>query len=305
MKKIFYLFVAFILLTSYQSKKVDLGLNLTKGEIYYQTMNSNMTITQTINGTLVNVIMGINGKMSYKVTDVQDSGYNMEVRYENLSMKIGMANTVKEFSSEKNDETDIISELLGILKNKPFFVKMSRTGKVSEVRNIETIFAQLFDKFPQLTAAQKQQIQDQLMQAYGEKAFKGNLEMISAIFPDSPVSKGDKWPVNIQLESGMACKLETVYELTDIGRTYYQLSGNTIMESADKDAYIETNGMPLKYDLQGTMLSDIKINKKTGWIMNATITQAIKGTAYIKDNPKMPGGMTIPITMNSEMSISE
>jgi hypothetical protein len=63
--------------------------------------------------------------------------------------------------------------------------------------------------------------------------------------------------------------------------------------------------MPLKYDLTGAMTSDIKIDKKTGWTINAMINQSIKGTAYIKDNPQIPGGMTIPMTMNNEMTITE
>ena len=63
--------------------------------------------------------------------------------------------------------------------------------------------------------------------------------------------------------------------------------------------------MPLKYDMAGTMTSDIKIDKKTGWTMSAKISQSIKGNAYVKDNPQMPGGMTIPMTISNDMTITE
>jgi hypothetical protein len=305
MKRFLNLLIGLVLLISCQAQKEKLELNLTKGEIYNQKMTSNVSILQTVNGQQVNMKMSINAKMTYKVTDIQNAVYDMEVRYESLIMKMSLPNGEMEFSSEKNDEKDIFSTILGTMKNKPFLVKMTKTGKVNEVKNIEAVFSNMFDKFPQLSDVQKQQIQGQIMQAYGEKAFKGNIEMCSAIFTDSNVSKGDKWTINTQLEAGMSAKMETVYELKEITDNYYQIFGNSKIETADKDAYIESNGMPLKYDMTGTMTSDIKIDKKTGWTINALINQSIKGTAYVKDNPQIPGGMTIPMTMNNEMTITE
>ncbi len=305
MKRILNLLIGLVLLTSCQAQKEKLELHLTKGEIYNQKMVSNVSILQTINGQQVNMKISINAKMTYKVTDIQNSVYDMEVRYESLIMKMSLPNGEMEFSSEKNDESDIFSTILGTMKNKPFLVKMTKTGKVNEVKNIESVFLNMFDKFPQLSDVQKQQIKGQIMQAYGEKAFKGNIEMCSAIFSDSPVSKGDKWTINTQLESAMSAKMETVYELKDNTDSYYQILGNSKIETADKDAYIESNGMPLKYDMIGTMTSDIKTNKKTGWTISAMINQSIKGTAYVKDNPQLPGGMAIPMTMNNVMTITE
>jgi len=304
MKRIFTLLVGLFLLISCQAQKTQLGLNLTKGEVYSQKLTSNVSILQTINGQQVNMKMSISGIMTYKVIDIKNTVYDMEVRYESLIMKMSLPNGEMEFSSEKNDENDVFSTMLGTIKNIPFLVKMTKTGKVNEVKNIEAVFSNMSDKFPQLSDVQKKQIQEQMMQAYGEKAFKGNVEMFSAIFTDSPVSKGDKWTINTQLESTMSAKMETVYEFKESTDSYYLIYGNSKIETEDKDAYIESNGMPLKYDMTGTMTSNIKIDNKTGWTIDAEINQSIKGTAYVKGNPQMPGGMAIPMVMNNEMTIS-
>lgn len=305
MKRILSLLIGFALLTSCQPKKDKLELNLTKGTVYYQKMTSDVTILQTVNGQQLNTKMSINARMSYKVTNIQNDIYDMEVRYESLIMKMGLPSGEMEFSSEKNDERDILSSILGTMKNKPFMIKMTKTGKVNEVKGIESVFSNMFEKFPQVTEEQKQQVLAQIQEAYGEKAFKGNFEMCSAIFPDNIISKGDKWIIKTQLESGMSAKMETVYELKEITDNYYQILGDSRIETTDKDAYIESNGMPLKYDLKGAMTSDIKIDKKTGWTTDAVISQSLKGTAIIKDNPQMPGGMAIPMTMNNEMTITD
>jgi hypothetical protein len=145
----------------------------------------------------------------------------------------------------------------------------------------------------------------QLMHSFGEKAFKGNLEMYMAIFPDSFVKKGDKWVIKTQLESGMAAKMETVYELKKITRTYYQIVGNSTLETIDKDAYVETNGMPMKYDLVGTMTSDIKVDRKSRWIKSALVNSDEKGTASIKENPQLPDGLSMPMRIINKVIITE
>ena len=305
MKKILGFVFLLLLVTSCEAKKERLELNLTKGETYTQQMASSMSILQTINGQEVKTNMSVHGNMTYKVIDIQNSVYEIEVRYESLALKMSMPGGTMEFSSEKNDANDILSTLLGVMKNKPFLVKMTKTGKVNEVKNIENLFSDMFIKTPTLNEMQQQQIRQQLMQAYGEQAFKGNLEMCSAIFPDSTVAKGDKWVIKTKLESGMAANMETSYELKETEDTFYIISGISKIATADKDAYIQSNGMPLKYDMTGTMTSEIKINRKTGWVIESKTSQTIQGTAQIKDNPQMPGGMSIPMTMNNEMTVTE
>lgn len=305
MKKILGFVFLLLLVTSCEVKKERLELNLTKGETYTQQMASSMSILQTINGQEVKTNMSVHGKMTYKVIDIQNSVYEIEVRYESLALKMSMPGGTMEFSSEKNDANDILSTLLGVMKNKPFLVKMTKTGKVNEVKNIENLFSDMFIKTPTLNEMQQKQIRQQLMQAYGEQAFKGNLEMCSAIFPDSTVAKGDKWVIKTKLASGMAANMETSYELKETEDTFYIISGISKIATADKDAYIQSNGMPLKYDMTGTMTSEIKINRKTGWVIESKTSQTIQGTAQIKDNPQMPGGMSIPMTMNNEMTVTE
>lgn len=307
MKKLLNVIVlGLVCLTSCQSQKETLELNLIKGEVYRQNMISNASVVQTLEGQQIKMDMSIGGNMTYRVLDIQDGLYEMDVRYESLTMKVShpLYGVVMEIDTKKNDESDMVSKIFGMITDKPFLVKMTKTGKVTEVKDVELLFSDMFDTFPELDDNQKQQIKDQMMQAYGEKAFKGNLEMCSAIFPDVPVSKGEKWNVKTQLESGFSANMETVYQLNDITDSHFQIIGNSTVETADKEAYIESNGMPMKYDMAGTMVSDIKIDKVTGWVLSAEISQSISGTASIKGNPQMPGGLVIPMTMDTEMTIS-
>jgi hypothetical protein len=305
MKKILYIIIGLTLWTSCQAQKETLELNLTKDEIYNQRMVLNASMFQTIDGQQIDINMSMSGDMTYKIIDIQDAVYDMEVRYETMGMKMTLPFGEMEFSSDKNDENDILSTVLRKMINKPFFVKMTKFGKVIEVKNIESLFSDLLDEFPQIDDFQRQRMKDQLMQAYGEKAFKGSFEMCTAIFPDLPVSKGEKWTINTQLETGMSAAIETDYQLKEVTGSYCQIIGISRIETVDKDAYMELNGMPVKYNLRGTMTSDIKIDKVTGWVLSANIYQSVSGTIYIEDDSEELAGMEIKMTMINEVVISE
>lgn len=102
----------------------------------------------------------------------------------------------------------------------------------------------------------------------------------------------------------MSANMTTNYEFSDLTSEYAFIKGNSTIKTANKEAYVNTNGMPMKYDLTGTMLSEIKVDKNTGWILEAKMNQEIKGDAIIKENPQLPNGMNIPMTMKSEMLIT-
>lgn len=303
MKTFFQILLTLLVLASCAPEKVKLELNLNPGEVYKQRLTSKMSVSQTINGRKSFMGMTVSGLMAYKVLGVQDSVYQMQVVYQHLTMKMDLPNGVREFSSEKKDTTDIFSTLLAVMKNNPFYVKMDRFGKILEVKNIDSLFVNMFVKFPQLPEERKIQIVNQLKEAYGEKAFKGNIEMVTALYPRNAVGKGDKWNVKTELEAGFAGNMDAEYQLKESADEYFLVSGNSKLSTADKDAYIEVNGMPVKYDMKGTITSEIKLSRKTGWIASAHLSQFIQGVAYIKDNEQMPGGMAIPTAIGNEMAI--
>ncbi len=291
-------------MTSCQAQRADLSLKLEKGKEYKQVTNSKATIIQEVNGQKMNMVMTMSGTITFLVKDNTEIGYEMDAKFEKLSMSMQMPQGLMEFSSEKNDDNDIFSTILGAMKDKAFGVTMSKTGKVTDVKNVEALWGTAINKFDQLPEVQKEQIKVQIMKAYGAEALKGNIEMVTAIYPNSPANKGDKWTIDTKLESGMSANMTTDYEFAELTSEYALIKGKSTIVTADKDAYIKSNGMPMKYDLTGSMESEIKVDKNTGWIIEATINQKIEGDAYIKETSQLPNGMKIPMTMINEMVIS-
>ena len=304
MKNLILIIIAVLTVVTTQAQKHRLALKLEKGSIYTQKMTSNTAMNQTIEGQQLDTKIQITGMMAYTVTDIQNEMYEMEVSYKNLGLSMSLPSGTQQWNSDNKDESDIMSTILGSMIDQPFSIKLTTSGRVIEVYNIEALFGHLFDKFPQLTQAQQEQLKAQLMKSYGEKAIKGNLEMCLAIFPDVPVAQGDTWKVNTRLESTMDARISTTYTFSDIQKSFYTIRGISDMKTVDSDTYFETNGMSIKYDLAGSMISEIKVNPQTGWVNESAVEQKMSGTAYILDSPKMPGGLEMPMSFTTTIAVT-
>ena len=286
------------------AQKQKLAFNLVVGKTYYQIMQSSSNIEQDIKGQKVSINLTISGQIAFKVTNLNDTMYDISVSYHQLAMSMKLPNRNVNFNSDNKDENDNFSKLLSVIIDKPFFVKMTTLGRIVEVKNIDSVFEEALDKFTKLSETQKQQMMGQLMQAFGEKSFKSNFEMITAIYSNNPVEKGDTWTTKTDLETGMAATLITTFELKDKVENYNLIIGNGNIETLSKDAYTQVNGMPAKYNLTGTLNSSLKVDNKTGWIMEGKINELISGTVEIKDNPNLPGDMSIPMSISAENTYS-
>jgi hypothetical protein len=296
--------IALLLITPSKSQTVHLALNLQKGERYDHIQNSKVSVNETVNGQDMEIVMTVYAKTAYVIKDITDKFYNMEVSYKNMNLEMQLPQGTMQYSSSKKDTSDLVSTLLSNMTNKPFYIQMTKTGKVQQITGFDSLLENMVKKM-NVPEIQKQAFKDQMTKAFGVKSMKGSIETVTSIFPDKPVAKNDHWIVNTKLESAMSANLQETFEYKGSTDSTSLIHGEGKIQTADKDAYIENNGMPLKYDLAGTLSADFIVNKKSGWIVEARINQEVKGTAQIKDNPKMPGGMSIPMTIKGETEIRD
>ena len=281
----------------------NLKLNLKKGKTYYQTTNSKSNIHQEINGEMIEMEMLLKGKMSFKVLNRKSDYYEMEVTFKSLSMSMNSPFDNVSFDSENKSESDIYTKILGQMINQQFLIKMNKNGTIREI-NMNNIFDRLLDSFPEIPKAYKNEIIAQIRQAYGEKAFMGNLEMITAIFPDKKVKVNDSWSNEIRLESGMGATMDNLFVLKELNKSFALIDLNSKTVTDDANSYIPINGAFTKYNLSGTMKSTIKIDSNSGWIISSNMLQNLNGNVEIKKYEDSMDVQTIPINFENSMLIT-
>ena len=183
MRKVLNLLVAMTLATTVLSQNYNLELNLKKGSTYIQTIVSKSNMTQTSNGKTTNVDYSTTGRTSYKVIAIHDSIYDLEARYESLSMntKVSSEKSFMVFSSENKDKKDLLSNALSEATNKPFDVKMSKRGKVVYIQNMDSLLWTFLDELTFDMADVKQHMKAEIKRLFGDKMLKSNLEQSSEI----------------------------------------------------------------------------------------------------------------------------
>lgn len=285
---------------SAQAQKINLSLNLDKGNDYRHVTHSRATVLQEIQGQKMVMIMTVKGGMVYTVVSENSEYYDMDVMYEHLSLIMDMPQGLMEFGSEKHDEDDIFSSILARMIGIPFRVQMARSGKIIDVQGVESIIDAVFDEFSSIPEDVMDPLREQLLNAYGADAFRGSLEMVTAIFPEEPVRIGEKWTIQTKLESGIPMSVSTEFELKDVNPTHVRIVGHSFLETDNKNAYFQLEGMPVRYNLKGTMTTNIQVDPETGWVIQADVLQEVSGVALIQKNPQLPDGMRMPITLLTE-----
>ncbi|RFC53582.1 DUF6263 family protein [Brumimicrobium aurantiacum] len=296
--------IVFTLLFISSNYAQGLYLNLEKGKEYLQHSNSTTKVLQHIEGQELHTTISLIGTTSFLVKKVKRKGYVMDVRFVDLLMQMNSPQGTMEFDSENPGSDDIFSDLLKKMTDFSFEITLSKFGRVLDANEMNGIWDVMVDEVQGLSGAQKKQIKAELNKTYGEKAFTGNLESVTAIYPENPVELGDKWMVETILSSGMKAKSEADLKLTKLNEDYALIISESNITTINKDEYALIGGLEIKYDMNGTASAEYKVDPKSGWIKEAKIIQEMEGVAYVKGNPQMPEGLEIPMTMSSESEIS-
>ena len=269
-----------------------------------QRSSADLTINEEVNGQKIDIVSTVSGNISFKVIEKSASSYILETAYTELNMSMKTPNGEVSFSSTKPyDEKDIFSRLLKNMIGHSFYINMQSNGKINEIKGIDSLWTNMFSSFPELDADKKEQILAQLKQSYGENSIKGNIEQLTAIFPSQKVRVNEQWQNSIDLRTTMHATINNHFKLLDYNPSYFDIENHADTKTSEDT--LQTNGMPATYKLAGPTDSRIKIDSKTGWILEANIHMELKGTLQLLDNPKIPGGMLIGMDMTSISKVTD
>ena len=274
----------------------QLGLNLEKGKTYYHHTNQTMTIHREANGHPMTVNTTISTVVSYTVLSKSDSYYELSAAFDQIGMVIKTPNGDLTFGSERpEDPNDILSMVFKKMTKQSFALTLQSNGKIKEIKGLDSLFSNMLSDFPGLPEAKKTKLLSQLKQATGLMNMKAGLELITGIFPNQKVNLNQEWENTTQISPLMKATVTNHFKLIDYNSREAVIQDHA--ETNANDSVPQFKGLRAKFQLNGTTDSKIKIDSKTGWIIDADITQNLKGKVDLKDNPKVPGGMSAPIEL--------
>jgi hypothetical protein len=249
------------------AQKTSVQLHLEKGKTYAHVLNSQSDIYQRSNGKTTKTNMVITAKITYKVKSVKKDAYYLETQYRNMNITIDQSDgTSLNFNSDKPSK-DLLSNFFYQMCRTPFYITMNSLGEINSVEGIDRLVANGI-KGLDLPEEKVEQIKANLTDAYGEKAFKGNFEIITLIYPKAAVEFNESWETETAIYSkSIEATLKTKYHLVRSGGEYLQVDGESEMISKEQS---ETS------NLVGSASIHLSLDKDSGWIHSAKVDQIIR-----------------------------
>ena len=300
MNKLFSISLLLCITTISQAQIAQLKLNLKSGDAYRHVVSTNETMSTEVDGEKSETRATIDYTLLLTVAGVLDNAYEIEARFE----KIRLINYVEEdsmtFSSEIKNAYDLYSTIMGAMTNQPFTMKLSDKGTVLRIDDITPICEQAIEQIPNLMEVQKNQFKDMILSIVGPPILRRNFEMANAVFPQKEDMTGDEWMVENHPEEGIVSAIETNFKVTDISADAYIITGHSTLDTSRKDLSID-NGDAI-YKMTGSMLSTIKLDKKTGLATNAKLNRELTGEIKIKTDTELP--KKLPMTIKTDIKVT-
>ncbi len=260
----------FLFYSTYIFPQRSISLSLKKGNTYFHQIHSESETYQKNNGKTEKYSMEVKARVSYKVQGIRKGDFYLKTKYEDMGISITKADGTENKMSSDDPSHDVMSHFFHELCKNPFYITLSPYGEIKQVEGIENLVNKCVQNLG-LPIEKMNEIADKVINAYGEKAFKGNFEIITLIYPTNVVHMNDEWSTQTQLfSSQMNGSMKNSFQWIGESEHNLMLSGKSefspLYDGTSKDAHA----------MSGSSVMAISLDKKTGWIQSLTVSQNLR-----------------------------
>ena len=293
------------------SEKIDLKLNLQKGQKFGMLMTMDMKVAQSMQGQEMNVSQLMTMGLVSEVLDVNDKEIiSMKTTYETMKGKIESMMGVIEFDSEKpgqdsnNPQAQMIVSMYKAMAGNELVMKMTPKGDVVAIEGFDAMMDKMAEGMgasdPNMAKAMKEMIKNFMNE---DKIKQMNNDTMAA-FPDGPVGIGDIWYDTMSVDVGFPMDMDSTYVLKDRKGGVAFLDVISKMDMGDEDSkLIEMNGMSVNMQMTGGMQGNMEVDEATGWMLRSKTDMQFSGVLKIAASAQIPDGMTIPMSISGTITI--
>lgn len=298
----FCLFVVIMLLSVLNcfSQSYDLNFNLEKGKIYKLKHDVVQTTIQNMMGNIQEVETTISTIMAFEVKEKTQEFILVDVSINEMLFNMKSAMFSMEYDSKKAvKDGDLLGKIYSKVIGKKYSVLIDKKGEVKQVDGLNSLINSIIEDCNIVKPEAKEQMDRSVKQMFGEAVVKGNMEMLTNIFPKQKVKIGDKWNNKVSLETVMPVDYSNLWELKGVDSEVVAIVGDANIQSKITEEWNTVNGIPTKYDIKGNQNSEINIDRKSGWIISSSIESSMKGKIIMDKCDKLPQKMEIPIEIKT------
>jgi hypothetical protein len=144
----------------------------------------------------------------------------------------------------------------------------------------------------------------QIAGSFGDDGLAKNLELTTDIFPEKGVKVGDSWTKEQFTSTGLPIISTTTYTLESVDRGTAIVNVKAKLATDPNNASTQMQGMEATQYYEGERTGTLNVDVATGWVTSGTLKDDIVGSITLAPNAEIPDGMTVPIEMINNITIS-
>lgn len=283
--------------------QAELKYNLELNKVYRVKNITVQNTTQTVQGMQQSIQTNNTMVLSLKPLKKIESDMIAEVRFDTVITIINMPpmeiNSSRPGDLKSADPSKILECIMNRLSNSTLLVKMSNTGHVIDIMNIDQVSAGILQGIDSIQGQMAEFVKERAKMMVEKGAIKSMIESVTAYLPGKEIKVNESWEDKLMVSAGgMDMTVTGTYKLTNIESNKAIVTGEMLVESGPKP--MKMGGAEIIPDFRGIGKGDFTIDISSGWIINASNKQQLKGEMSVN----APGmSMQIPIEINSDTQI--
>ncbi len=302
MRFLFLLIVSVLLpVVSSNAQKILLSFDPPEGMVMQTEFFSKSVIDQEVMGIQQSIEMNMDMILEGEV--LEKDADNTQIRYTYTRMSVSSNSAMFSLSlNSEGDQADPGNQLLKSLTGKGFVTVMDRSGRVTEISGVDKIIEEIIADYPN-TGMEAQAYRQTLKETFGSESFSQNIEQLAAYYPDYKLGVGDTWVYENSVSMPqIEMKLINNATVKSITAENVIIQINTLLKSPE-DNRLEVQGMTGSMKLEGSQLSEIKVDPKTGIVKEGVVTQEINGEIRMEMNEGSSDPLVIPMLIKSKIEM--
>ena len=279
----------------------QLQWKLAKGKTYYQKAGVDQLITQSLMGQEQKMEMSMGTGLKLQVLDVDAQG-NMRIQYTYLWSKLKQVNPMAQvdYDSSRQSPVPAGAEGFAALIGQSYTIKLTPKGKVLDVNGVEQLREAVLKKLP--AGADAAMGMNPVAMYIDKTTVKQMAEANMNIYPDKPVSPGDSWTGEKAVAIGFTMITQSKWTLQKEEAGVATMSVAATVRTDPSAPPMDAGGMKVKSDMKGTQEGTIQVAEATGLITTSKAHQQLKGELQIGTPGDSQSTMTIPMTIDSQVT---
>lgn len=287
---------------SFSANEVDLKFNLKKGDVTTYRATIDQITSQTMGGMDQTVQMNQIFEYTMDVKDIDSNGnFSTQITYTRVAINMLAGGRDMAFDSDIDDQSASANpQFMGFaaLVGKSISATFSPKGQIIEVSGVDAMIDAMITELAGDNETIKTQVKQSLTQSFNDEQMKQMFGGSFIEYPSKSVKVGTKWTENQTISSQFTLNVISNYVVKGIDADFVDLEVTSTIATTPGNKS-DMQGMEVSFNLFGTQSGTIKIDKKSGKVVESIVNQNISGNL----SANMGGqNMDIPMTVASKVA---